>query len=179
MISERDHTYPDFKVSNVGGQDCSRGPRAIGREMHGFAAQSVSYLPKHYRRWDAAHADHDRRPRSAHRFLKCPAAAGSSTGWCQKSGTSATLISPTRRNRIVDFRNQPARPELQHSGSSRYAFERTTGRICSRCPNSPSGFRIAPRITESWGFCLSHKQLLALKEGEYEVRIDSTLEADP
>ena len=30
---------------------------------------------------------------------------------------------------------------------------------------------------EEWGFCLSHNQLLALKEGEYEVCIDSTLEA--
>jgi aminopeptidase-like protein len=29
---------------------------------------------------------------------------------------------------------------------------------------------------EDWGFCLTHNQLLALKEGEYEVCIDSTLE---
>lgn len=29
---------------------------------------------------------------------------------------------------------------------------------------------------ESWGFCLPHNQLLALKDGQYEVRIDSTLE---
>lgn len=29
---------------------------------------------------------------------------------------------------------------------------------------------------EKWGFCLSHNQMLALKEGDYEVRIDSTLE---
>lgn len=29
---------------------------------------------------------------------------------------------------------------------------------------------------ESWGFCLSHKQLLELEEGEYEVVIDSTLQ---
>lgn len=29
---------------------------------------------------------------------------------------------------------------------------------------------------EEWGFCLSHNQLLALKDGEYEVCIDSTLE---
>jgi aminopeptidase-like protein len=28
---------------------------------------------------------------------------------------------------------------------------------------------------EEWGFCLSHKQMLALEEGEYEVCIDSTL----
>ena len=30
---------------------------------------------------------------------------------------------------------------------------------------------------EKWGFCLSHKEFLALQEGEYEVVIDSTLEA--
>lgn len=29
---------------------------------------------------------------------------------------------------------------------------------------------------EDWGFCLSHRQLLALKDGEYEVCIDSTLQ---
>ena len=29
---------------------------------------------------------------------------------------------------------------------------------------------------EDWGFCLSHNQLLALEEGEYEVCIDSTLQ---
>lgn len=28
---------------------------------------------------------------------------------------------------------------------------------------------------ENWGFCISHNQLLSLKEGEYEVFIDSTL----
>jgi aminopeptidase-like protein len=30
--------------------------------------------------------------------------------------------------------------------------------------------------TENWGFCLSHNQMLALKDGDYEVCIDSTLE---
>lgn len=29
--------------------------------------------------------------------------------------------------------------------------------------------------SENWGFCLPHRQLLALEEGEYEVFIDSTL----
>jgi len=29
---------------------------------------------------------------------------------------------------------------------------------------------------EKWGFCLSHNQLLALEDGDYEVTIDSTLE---
>jgi aminopeptidase-like protein len=29
--------------------------------------------------------------------------------------------------------------------------------------------------SESWGFCLTHNQLLALQDGEYEVCIDSTL----
>jgi aminopeptidase-like protein len=29
---------------------------------------------------------------------------------------------------------------------------------------------------ETWGFCLSHRELLALEEGEYEVCIDSSLE---
>ncbi len=30
---------------------------------------------------------------------------------------------------------------------------------------------------ETWGFCLSHRQLEGMTDGEYEVRIDSTLEA--
>ncbi|HSN87865.1 MAG TPA: DUF4910 domain-containing protein, partial [Thermoanaerobaculia bacterium] len=28
---------------------------------------------------------------------------------------------------------------------------------------------------EAWGFCMAHREMLALPEGEYEVRIDSTL----
>jgi aminopeptidase-like protein len=31
--------------------------------------------------------------------------------------------------------------------------------------------------SESWGFCLSERQLAALPDGEYDVRIDSTLQA--
>ena len=30
---------------------------------------------------------------------------------------------------------------------------------------------------ESWGFCMSHNQLLALRDGDYEICIDSSLEA--
>jgi aminopeptidase-like protein len=30
-------------------------------------------------------------------------------------------------------------------------------------------------FTENWGFCLSHKRYLELEDGEYEVRIDSSL----
>ncbi len=30
---------------------------------------------------------------------------------------------------------------------------------------------------EGWGFCLSHNQMLALEDGEYEVCVDSTLES--
>ena len=29
---------------------------------------------------------------------------------------------------------------------------------------------------QDWGFCLSHNQMLAMKDGEYEVLIDSTLQ---
>jgi len=31
---------------------------------------------------------------------------------------------------------------------------------------------------ENWGFCLSHKRMLALKDGPYEVSIDSSLQSD-
>ena len=32
---------------------------------------------------------------------------------------------------------------------------------------------------ENWGFCLSHDQMLALRDGDYEVLIDATLEDGP
>ena len=47
---------------------------------------------------------------------------------------------------------------------------------CTRCPTGPMSCPTARRTTSGrWGFCLSHRQLLELEPGEYEVVIDATL----
>ena len=50
------------------------------------------------------------------------------------------------------------------SACTRFPISRTW------CPTGP------PTTTRTWGFCLSHDELLELPDGDYEVVIDSTLE---
>ena len=80
--------------------------------------------------------------------------------------------------RVIDFK----RSNLHVVGYSvpvreRMSLARLREHLFSR-PDLPD---VIPYRTsyyrETWGFCLSHRQLQALPEGEYEVVIDSTLEA--
>ena len=79
--------------------------------------------------------------------------------------------------RVIDFK----RSNLHVVGYSvpvreRMSLARLREHLFSR-PDLPD---VIPYRTsyyrETWGFCLSHRQLQALPEGEYEVVIDSTLE---
>ena len=88
----------------------------------------------------------------------------------------AYIIDPTG-NKIVDFKNSnlhvlnysiPIHAKLPLSKLKEHLFT---------LPESP---KTIPYLTtyykENWGFCLSHDQFLQLKDGNYEVFIDSTLE---
>ena len=111
------------------------------------------------------------RPRS-------PAARGCSTGSCRRSGTSATPTSP-----------RPTAPASSTSADSSLHVVsysepvRTTlplDALRERLHTLPDHPDLIPYRTSyydrTWGFCLSHRQLLELEPGDYEVVIDSTLE---
>lgn len=80
-------------------------------------------------------------------------------------------------NKVVDFQDSnlhvlnysvPVHARLPLEGLKKHLFS---------LPDKPD---LIPYRTsyyrEAWGFCLQHERLAALPDGEYEVRIDSTLE---
>jgi aminopeptidase-like protein len=85
-------------------------------------------------------------------------------------------IKDTRGERIVDFQQNnlhvlnysvPVRAKMPLSELRPHLFS---------IPEHPEWIPYRTSYYhESWGFCLSHNQLKALKEGEYEVYIDSSL----
>jgi aminopeptidase-like protein len=86
-------------------------------------------------------------------------------------------IKDPRGNRVVDFQRSnlhvlnysvPVRASMQLSDLKPHLF--TLPDFPDRIPYRTSYYH------ENWGFCLSHDQLLDLKDAEYEVCIDSTLE---
>lgn len=86
-------------------------------------------------------------------------------------------IADAAGNRIVDFRRNnlhvlnystPVQAVMPLSELRQHLF--TLPEQPELIPYRTSYYR------QSWGFCLAHNQLLAMKDGEYEVRIDSTLE---
>ena len=80
--------------------------------------------------------------------------------------------------RVVDFR--PFLAFTLSRTASRYARgcrSTSCASACTRSPTSPISFPYRTSYYErTWGFCLSHRQLLDLETGEYEVVIDSSLE---
>jgi aminopeptidase-like protein len=78
--------------------------------------------------------------------------------------------------RVIDFR----RSTLHVVGYSEPIHERMPlSRLRERLHTLPDRPGVIPYRTSyyhrTWGFCLSHADLLALEDGEYEVMIDSTL----
>ena len=80
-------------------------------------------------------------------------------------------------NRVVDFRNHslhvlnystPVRTKMPLSQLKSHLF--TIPEYPDWIPYRTSYYR------ENWGFCLSHNQMLALPDGDYDVCIDSSLE---
>ena len=86
-------------------------------------------------------------------------------------------IKDTAGRRVVDFRqsnlhvlnySKPVHAKLSLSELKRHLF--TLPEHPDWIPYRTSYYKLA------WGFCLTHKQMLTLSEGEYEVCIDTTLE---
>lgn len=86
-------------------------------------------------------------------------------------------VKDSKGERVIDFR----RSNLHVVSYSVPVNRRMTlGELKSHLHTLPERPDWVPYRTsyykEDWGFCLSHNQLLALEEGEYEVCIDSSLE---
>lgn len=86
-------------------------------------------------------------------------------------------VADSRGRRVVDFR----RSNLHLVGYSvpvqaRMSLQELRPRLHS-LPDRPDWipYRTSYYVRD-WGFCLEHRRLQALPEGEYEVRIDATLE---
>ena len=87
-------------------------------------------------------------------------------------------IKNTRGEKVIDFQKSnlhvvsysaPIREKLPLHALQEHLFT---------IPDSPDWIPYRTSYyQEHWGFCLSHKQFLALQEEEYEVYIDSSLEA--
>ncbi|MCU0490988.1 MAG: DUF4910 domain-containing protein [Chloroflexaceae bacterium] len=95
----------------------------------------------------------------------------------QEWNISDAWIKNSRGERVVDFR-QSNLHVLNYSTPIRRKLSLTELRPhLFSLPEQPD--RIPYRTSyyqANWGFCLPHRQLLELEEGEYEVCIDSTLE---
>ena len=69
----------------------------------------------------------------------------------------------------------PRRVQRARAGDA--SRSRSCARTCTRFRTTRTGPPTAPSYyREAWGFCLPHRVLEALPEGEYEVCIDATLE---
>ena len=72
---------------------------------------------------------------------------------------------------------EPPRGELQRAGAPPDVLSKSCGRTSSPIPEHPDWIPYRTSYyRETWGFCLSHNQLRAMSDGDYEVCIDSSLE---
>ncbi len=86
-------------------------------------------------------------------------------------------IKNTAGRRVVDFQ-QSSLHVLNYSTpvDARLLLSKLKGHLFT-LPEHPDWIPYRTSYYKpEWGFCLTHKQMLALSEGEYEVCIDSTLE---
>ena len=79
--------------------------------------------------------------------------------------------------RVVDFRDSTLHVVSYSEPVRTRCRWRRCASGCTRCPDQPDLIPYRTSYYErTWGFCLSHRQLLDLQPGDYEVVIDSTLE---
>jgi aminopeptidase-like protein len=80
-----------------------------------------------------------------------------------------------RRARRRSPRLQPARPRVQRPGARAAAARGAQEHLAA--PEQPDWIPFRNSYyNRNWGFCLQHRRLESLAEGEYEACIESTLE---
>ncbi len=85
-------------------------------------------------------------------------------------------VKNSRGERIVDFRRSNLHVLNYSVPVHRTVSLQELKAHCFSLPDHPDWIPYRTSYyKEAWGFCLPHRQLEALVEGEYEVRIDSTL----
>ena len=139
--------------------------------------RNFTRFAEHHRKRNPGDVSPDQEPYSAANFREVPTGEKVFDWNVPKEwNIRDAYIADSRGHRLVDFRKCNLHVMNYSIRCTRPCRSAISVRICL-------AFRIIlqwiPYRTsyyeEDWGFCLSHNQMLALEDGEYEVCIDSTL----
>ena len=149
-----------------------------GRARHVRAdARAVSHLPQHHRQWFAAEPCEGRRVDSS----DDPRGRNGNEvfDWTvpKEWNIRDAYIKDAAGRRVVDFRRSNLHVVNYSAPVSARMSLRELRPHLHVLPEHPDWIPYRTSYyAESWGFCLSQRQLESLAEGEYEVVINSTLQ---
>ena len=148
-----------------------------GRRNFRFRRQNIPHLSEHHRERRAADASAKSDRNLRWRFTKFPPERRSLTGRSRVSGTSVT-----RTSRMAQAEGRRLCPSNLHVMSYSVPVRKrvSLAELKKHVHTLPEQPDLIPYRTsyyaEDWAFCMAHRQLECLREGAYEVVINSSLE---